>query len=645
MQSVHYYSGEGPVHRASEDPNHLVSKLEPELETLWKALETSFETYSSNPCLGYRPKTEQGPGSYVWSTYAQVLDQSTKLGNTLRSWGLTPKDKLGIFSQNRPEWIISALASWKNNIIVVPLYATLGPDAIEFIINHAEISTVVCGPEAFFRLRDTASKCHTLKNVILLDGPLPIDEAKISSVVKVFEWAEVMNIGASVKSYPSELSKPEDLFCIMYTSGTTGLPKGVCLSNRNAVSSLAAGRRLNISMPNDVHMSYLPLAHIFELMVSLMMLAVGGSIGYWRGDISLLMEDIQELKPTLLCGVPRVWNRIFDKIKSTLAQSSSIKRAIFNYAYQAKRSHILNGGTENTIWNKIVFSKMKDVLGGRVRLAISGAAPISSEVQEFLRICFCTTVLQGYGLTETCAMLTVSRPHDLETGHTGAPVTCCEVKLVDVPEMGYTSSTNPQRGEVCVRGNNIFVGYFKAPEITKEVLEDSGWFHTGDIGQWNENGTLTIIDRKKNLFKLAQGEYIAVEFLQEVYSRCNFIAQCFIYGDSLKDFLVMVAIPDPEILIPWAKQNGFQNLSLKSLCEEPRVKKVIMEELRTIAKNSRLKGFEEIKGLYLDDQPWTAETGELTPTLKMKRNVLKEKYLKIIDQMYQEIHLVPKSKL
>eukprot|EP01126_Amoeba_proteus_P020316 TRINITY_DN206_c0_g1_i2.p1 TRINITY_DN206_c0_g1~~TRINITY_DN206_c0_g1_i2.p1 ORF type:complete len:422 (-),score=90.10 TRINITY_DN206_c0_g1_i2:36-1301(-) len=412
----------------------------------------------------------------------------------------------------------------------------------------------------------------SLKNIVTFD-PVPASVLAESqrTGIAVLSFDDVLKQGE--QSPRGEVAaSPEDLFMIMYTSGTTGVPKGVMLSQTNVVSSLNAVLMGDVALhPEDVHLSYLPLAHIFEMIVMLTSLSVGCTVGFWRGDVKLLLEDIQALRPTILIGAPRVFNTFYDKINVQVNSGSFVKKTLFNYAYSSKLASIRSTGDTTSVWNSIVFGKLADLLGGRVRLIISGSAPLSPAVQEFLRICFNCPVIQGYGMTETTAIISATKPEDIQGGHVGGPGVCTEVKLVDVSEMGYTSSGDIQRGEICVRGPNIFKGYYKMPEKTAEEIDRDGWFHTGDIGQWLPNGSLRIIDRKKNIFKLAQGEYVAAEYLETVYLRSPFVASIFVYGDSFKNYLVAIIVPDMDVLLPAATNLGITGKP-EEICRNPQIK-------------------------------------------------------------------------
>jgi long-chain acyl-CoA synthetase len=287
-------------------------------------------------------------------------------------------------------------------------------------------------------------------------------------------------------------------------------------------------------------------------------------------------------------------------------------------------------------WDKILFSKTKARIGGRVRFILSGSAPLDPKLAEFLKICFCCDVLEGYGLTENSAGASITLMNDTQLGHVGAPLPCCEIKLLDVSEMGYSSSNNPPTGEILLRGYNVFKGYYKAPDQTKEALEADGWFHTGDIGRWNPNGTLSIIDRKKNIFKLAQGEYVAVEYLEGVFIRSKYVLQIWVYGNSYKPKLIAFVVPDPDTVLPWAKENGLPE-NLESLANNEKLKKAIFDDLTQVGQEAKLHGFEYIKAIHLLAEPFSVDNDCMTPTFKLRRAALTKRFQKEIDTMYEAI--------
>jgi long-chain acyl-CoA synthetase len=421
----------------------------------------------------------------------------------------------------------------------------------------------------------------------------------------------------------------------MYTSGTTGNPKGVILKHSNMIAALAAAesRMGNIAEKGTGYLSYLPLAHIFERVVVCACFYRGSKIGFFQGDVRKLVEDIQTLQPSFIVGVPRVFDRIYDKIKLNIEQSSPLKQKIFNYAYEAKKKAIKEG-RETPLLDLLVFNTLKQRIGGQVRGILSGSAPLTSAVHEFLLVCFGCPVIQGYGLTETCAGGTLQLLDDTNTGHTGPVIPCCEMKLEDVPEMNYFSSSNPPRGEVLIRGPHVTDGYYKDEEKTKQDFHH-GWFHSGDIGQWNTDGTLSIIDRKKNIFKLSQGEYIAAEKIEGVLAQSKYVQQIWIYGDSTKPTLIAIVVPDNDNLLMWAKEHNI-NSSRTELCNNKAVNEMIYKDITNIGKAAKLRGFEFVKAIYLQDQEFSIDNGLLTPTFKLKRPQLKTFFLSQIDRLYAE---------
>uniref|UniRef100_A0A0M3IRX9 long-chain-fatty-acid--CoA ligase n=1 Tax=Ascaris lumbricoides TaxID=6252 RepID=A0A0M3IRX9_ASCLU len=445
----------------------------------------------------------------------------------------------------------------------------------------------------------------------------------------VFEFSDVERIGRQLEPKPQLMPpKPEDLCTICYTSGTTGQPKGVMLTHGNIIAcTVAFAFFKNAALcSQDVMMSYLPLAHMYERVMECNQYEFGGSVGFFSGDIRRLADDMKELKPTVVPLVPRILNRIFDKVISEV-DKSFLKKATFHVAFAFKSRDVRRGIVRNdTFFDRIVFKKIREQMGGRVRVLTIGSAPTAHAVLSFARAALGCIVVEGYGQTECSGAASTQMEGDPSVGHVGQtecsgaastqmegdpsvghvgiPLMCNAIKLVDVPELGYYAQDDvgeicirgfnvfkgyykneeatkeafdadgwlhtgdigqwnangtltiidrkkhifklQQVGEICIRGFNVFKGYYKNEEATKEAFDADGWLYTGDIGQWNANGTLTIIDRKKHIFKLQQGEYIAPEKIENIYIHSKFIAQLFVHGESLKSCLVAVVVPDEE---------------------------------------------------------------------------------------------------
>ncbi|KAM6415687.1 long-chain-fatty-acid--CoA ligase 5 [Rhynochetos jubatus] len=615
--------------------NNLVSYYFEDGKTLYEAFQRGLHASGNGSCLGYRKPNQP----YQWLTYKQVLDRAQYLGSGLLQKGCKPSSNqfIGIFAQNRPEWIISEYACYTYSMVAVPLYDTLGPEAIVYIVNKGDVSVVICDkPKKAQILLENCEQEKTpcLKTIILMDlfdKELKDRAAKVG--VEILAMQEVEELGRNNTREPVP-PKPEDLSIVCFTSGTTGNPKGAMLTHQNVVANAAAFLRCTENTfectSSDITMSYLPLAHMFERVVQTVVYSCGAKVGFFQGDIKLLTDDMKALKPTLFPVVPRLLNRIYDKIQS--GAKSPAKRCLLNLAVILKTAEIKQGIIRNdSIWDKLVFKKVQETMGGRVRIMVTGAAPISPSVLTFLRAALGCQIFEAYGQTECSAGCTFSMPGDWTTGHVGAPLACNIIKLDDVEEMNYYSSNN--EGEVCIKGPNVFKGYLKDPEKTAEAIDKDGWLHTGDIGKWLPNGTLKIIDRKKNIFKLAQGEYIAPEKIENVYIRSTPVAQVFVHGESLRSFLIGIVVPDPETLPEFAAKLGLKG-SYEDVCKNPAVKKAILEDMVRLGKEAGLKSFEQVKDLYIHTEMFSAENGLLTPTLKAKRAELVKVFQNQIEALY-----------
>ncbi|RLM69582.1 long chain acyl-CoA synthetase 6, peroxisomal-like isoform X1 [Panicum miliaceum] len=596
----------------------------------WNVYRYAVETFRDCRYLGTRIRADGTIGDYKWMTYGEASTSRTAVGSGLIYHGLPEGARVGLYFINRPEWIIVDHACASYSYVSVPLYDTLGPDAVQFIVNHATVEVIFCVPQTLSILLSFIAQMPCVRLIVVVGG----DDAKMPSApvttgVEIITYSRLLIQGKS-SPQPFHPPKPEDVATICYTSGTTGTPKGAVLSHGNFIANVA-GSSLNIKFyPSDVYISYLPLAHIYERVNQVALLHCGVAVGFYQGDNLKLMDDLAVLRPTVFASVPRITNAV--------KESGGLKEKLFRTAYNAKRQAILTGRNPSPMWDKLVFNKIKARLGGRVRLMCSGASPLSADVMEFLRICFGGEVIEGYGMTETSCIISAMDIGDKSIGHVGSPISSCEVKLVDVPEMNYTSDDQPYpRGEICVRGPTIFRGYYKDEVQTREVIDEDGWLHTGDIGLWLPGGRLKIIDRKKNIFKLAQGEYIAPEKIENVYAKCKFIAQCFIYGDSFNSSLVAIVAVEPEVLKAWAASEGIQYEDLRQLCADPRARAAVLADMDSIGKEAQLRGFEFAKAVTLVAEPFTLENGLLTPTFKVKRPQAKTYFAKEISDMYAEL--------
>lgn len=608
--------------------------------TLYEFFLRGARVSNNGPCLGSRKPKQP----YEWISYREVKERAENLGSAFLHKGhsKTTNSHIGIFSQNRPEWTISELACYTYSLVSVPLYDTLGTEAIAYIIDQASISTIVCDviEKANLVLACVKDREHSVKIIVLMESPsAELVNRGQQAGIHILSLQEMEAIGKANHRLPVP-PRPEDMAVICFTSGTTGNPKGAMLTHGNIVSNCSAFIKMTeVSCPlcpSDVHISFLPLAHMFERVVQGVMLVQGARIGYFQGDIRWLSDDLNTLKPTVFPVVPRLLNRMYDKIFGQA--NTSLKRWLLGFAYRRKEAEMMKGIVRtDSIWDRLIFRKVQASLGGRVRLMITGAAPISPRVLTFLRAAIGCQFYEGYGQTECTAGCTMTVPGDCSAGHVGAPLPCNSIKLVDVPEMNYLAENG--EGEVCVSGPNVFQGYLKDPEKTKDAIDADGWLHTGDIGKWLPNGTLKIVDRKKHIFKLAQGEYIAPEKIENIYLRSEAVAQIFVHGDSLQACLVAVVVPDPDFLPGWTKRNLRLEGSYQELCGRAEVKAAILEDIVRLGKEGGLKSFEQVKAIYIHTELFSIENSLLTPTLKSKRNEMRQHFRSQIDELYAGIKM------
>lgn len=541
--------------------------------TLKELIDESRDLYGTRPCLGWRTdegeheveneegvmemKTRWSP--YNWLTYEESISEGYSMARAMKSRGLANNvsnngktyNFIGLYAKNCKEWIITDIASMVSAVTPVTLYDTLGAESSSYILGQCEITTVFTSNDKVKNLAElkTSGEADTLENIVTFDEPTGeskrlCEDAKLT----LYTYKELVATGKS-SSEKLEVPNQDTLYTILYTSGTTGNPKGVMLTHKNFVSVSNSFERADIVRGTDVHLSYLPLAHSMERMVEAAVLSNGASMGFFHGDVFELKLDLAELRPTLFVSVPRLWNKMADGIKKKIADLKGIKLKMGNKAVAAKLGKCKKTGNfKHCVWDKLVFKKMRQVVGGRVRVMVSGSAPLSKDTISFLKCCFSVPLLEAYGLTET--LYTSSTvPEDRNAGFVGGVAYTQDLKLVDVPEMNYFATDKKEgisypRGEICYRGSSIFSGYFKDEERTEEAFDKDGWFHTGDIGELQANLALRIIDRKKNIFKLSQGEYIAPEKLEQCYLKSYLIGQIFVYGDSLHNNLVAIIIPD-----------------------------------------------------------------------------------------------------
>ena len=654
---------DGPVLRNAMSPHVLVAcRADADYRNMYHMFSRGGLTRRPDaPCFGSRLRPDGSVGPFEWQTYAQVSARIDAIAAALWKLQLVPTAAqglrfLGLYCKNSPEWMLAAEACYKTGVVVVPMYDTLGAEVVNYIQGQTQMASVVCSAA---ELPNLVKSCPFRHVIAYGEVSHELRAQCTRAGFQLHLLAEIEEKGRASHLLLEQLQEPstDDIALLCYTSGTTGDPKGAMLSHGNVISATA-----NVSFPyapgkflinedvQEVHLSYLPLAHIFETVVMNLMLSLGGAVGFYQGDTLKIIDDLAALRPTVFVSVPRLYNRIYDKVVGGAKDKGAIAAALFSRALATKLANFDADGTlTHALWDKLVFGKVAAQLGlDRCHTMITGSAPLSDAVKDFMRVAFSVNMVEGYGMTESAAAGTLCNPLDLTKGHVGAPVVSIEIKLQDVPEMNYVSAAVPPRGEICMRGPSVFKGYFMLDDKTAETIDSAGWLHTGDIGEWTAGGTLKVIDRKKNIFKLAQGEYVAAEKIEGVVMRVPLVAQCFVYGDSLQSYLVGIVVPEPEEALKWAAAKGVAAPSVAALLAQPShaalLASDIQAQMAAACKAAKLQGFEVVKKVSLEAEAWSTENNLLTPTFKLKRNEAKKKYIGQIDAMYAQ-GLPPTSRL
>jgi long-chain acyl-CoA synthetase len=593
-----------------------------EPKTLAELFRKSAENHNRPDALNYKKGDKWMPISSD-----EMISRAENIALGLYSLGLRKGDRAAILAANSPEWTLTDAGCQFGGFLDVPIYTTLAANSVEYIINDAGAKVFFLdNKKCFDRIKDILPNCPSLEKIVLFDTT----DADIENAISL---DELERSGEKLKAENPDLIKelseaiqPNDVATLIYTSGTTGEPKGVMLSHTNIVSnSIDAGAGFSFSH-KDKPLSVLPLSHIFERS-GMYLYILNGMAVYYAESIEKVAENLREVSPTVFVGVPRIFEKVYEKAKFKAAQESPIKEAIFDWAIAVGKEYALQKekredisyllAIKHSIADTLVFSKLREFFGGNLRFCITGGAALSKEIYLIFTGAG-ISIMQGYGLTETSPVTTTNTLLNSRLGSVGKTIRNVQIRTA-------------ADGEIEVSGPNVMLGYYNKPDATKEVFTEDGWFKTGDIGEISGDGFLRITDRKKELFKTSGGKYIAPSPIEQMIKSCRYVNQVVLVGNERK-FPAALIVPNFEELEHFAKSENLILKMPKDFCGHPRVLDLFEKEIEKACEN--LSRYERVKKIALLEEELTVEGGELTPTLKIKRRIVNEKYSLIIEQIY-----------
>ncbi|MBI5020767.1 MAG: long-chain fatty acid--CoA ligase [Ignavibacteriales bacterium] len=570
-------------------------------------------------------------GAYVNFSYNQVREMVRTFALGLAAIGVKRGDHVAVISENRPEWVVADMAIMKLGAVNISIYPTLTPKQIEYILNDADVKFAIASNQ--LQLNKVLKIFHevaSLKRAIVLSDKVITQEKKVMNYSHVIEMGKEFD-----QLYPGYLEneqkriKLDDLMTLIYTSGTTGNPKGVMLTHNNLVSNMKACASVIHFGSEDILLSFLPLSHSYERLGGYYTAMSCGTTIAYAESIDTLRDNLLEVKPTIVTTVPRLFERLYNRIMKQMSEESKIKQTIFNWAINvgktyrySKRKNVIATGLslQHKIADKLVFKKIRERTGGRIKFFVSGGAALSAELGEFFDA-IGIVVIEGYGMTEASPVICANLEQHYKFGTVGPPLPGVQVKIAE-------------DGEILAKGPNVMRGYWKNPEATKEAIDEDGWLHTGDIGQFDSDGFLKITDRKKHLFVSSGGKNIAPQHIEGLFLQCPFIEQVVLIGDG-RMYLTALIVPNFDMLREYAKKHHIQFQSNEDLAQHPEIYKLFEGEISKFQKD--LANYERVRKFTILNSPLTIENDELTPTMKVKRRVVEAKFKDVIDKMYADL--------
>lgn len=588
--------------------------------TLISMFEQSVQNYGNKPALAHKPKG----GTYQDISYTEFGESVEAFSKGLRALGVQKGDRVAILSENRPEWAISDLGILKAGTINVPMFSTLTATQVGYILKDSG-AKIIC-----VSTKDQLEKVITIRDEVpSLEQIIVYDSIESKPPEGVLEFGRICHRGKEADA-PEEIDvNKDDIATIIYTSGTTGNPKGVMLTHANFLSNFKACKSLIDVDETDVLLSFLPLSHVFERLGGhYVPLFSGAKIAYAESTFTVA-QNMQEVSPTVMLSVPRLYETMHDRVLRAVQAGSSLKQKIFHWGVSvgsAVSSKIQQGGKpsallqlKQNIADKLVFAKLKAATGGQLRFFVSGGAALPQSIAEFFHAAG-ILILEGYGLTETSPVISMNHPKKWKFGTVGAPIPGIEVRIAE-------------DGEILTRGPHVMKGYFNNEDATAEVIDGEGWFHTGDIGIIDDNGFIKITDRKKNIIVLSNGKNVAPQPIESQLVQSPFIDQIMLVGNERKNVAALI-VPNFDALKSWASENDVDTSDIPEMLKTREVQQLIQSEIRE--RLTDFADFEQVRRFALLEKEFSQEADEMTPTLKLKRNVIIEKYGDVIDGIYPE---------